>query len=125
MDTRIANFTLFFLITSMGGELYFLTSSHNVDIVGLLRSIRFRSIWFSVILVSLNGKFSLFLPLARLDCGLNLFLVFGSSVVMLLGKWLWRYMKEEDSLWRRVIRSKYGDNGFGRYPSRPKRSLWA
>ena len=80
MDTRIANFTLFFLITSMGGELYFLTSSHNVDIVGLLRSIRFRSIWFSVILVSLNGKFSLFLPLARLDCGLNLFLVFSSCV---------------------------------------------
>jgi len=24
----------------------------------------------------------------------------------LLGKWLWRYMNEKDSLWRRVIRSK-------------------
>jgi len=48
--------------------------------------------------------------------------------VALLGKWLWRYMNEKDSLWRRVVRSKYGDNGLGCYPSRPKgayrQSLW-
>ena len=37
----------------------------------------------------------------------------------LLGKWLWRYMNDKDSLWRRVIRSKYGDNGLGWYPSKP------
>ena len=37
----------------------------------------------------------------------------------LLGKWLWRYMNEKDSLWRRVIRSKYEDNGLGWYPSKP------
>jgi len=46
----------------------------------------------------------------------------------LLGKWLWRYMNEKDSLWRRVVRSKFGDNDFGWYPSKPKgaygQSLW-
>ena len=26
----------------------------------------------------------------------------------LLGKWLWRFGKEEDRLWRRVVASKYG-----------------
>jgi len=37
-------------------------------------------------------------------------------------------MNEKVSLWRRVVRSKYGDIGFGWYPSRPKgaygQSLW-
>ena len=29
----------------------------------------------------------------------------------LLEKWLWRFGKEENRLWRRVIASKYGKNG--------------
>ena len=37
-------------------------------------------------------------------------------------------MNEKVSLWRRVVRSKYCDNGFGWYPSKPKgayrQSLW-
>ena len=28
-------------------------------------------------------------------------------------------MNEKDSIWRRVIRSKYGDNGLGWHPSKP------
>jgi len=48
--------------------------------------------------------------------------------VALLGKWLLRFFNEKDSLWRRVVRSKYADNGFGWYPSRPKgaygQGLW-
>ena len=28
---------------------------------------------------------------------------------VLLGKWLWRFGKEDDWLWRRVVASKYGE----------------
>ena len=35
----------------------------------------------------------------------------------LLGKWLWRFMTEKDNLWRKVVTIKYGDNGFGWFPS--------
>ena len=46
----------------------------------------------------------------------------------LLGKWLCRYMNEKFSLWRRVVTSKYGVNGLGWYPSKPRgahvQSLW-
>jgi len=35
----------------------------------------------------------------------------------LLGKWLWIYMNEKFSLWRRVVASKYGANGLGWFPS--------
>lgn len=27
------------------------------------------------------------------------------------GPWLWRYMNEKDSIWRRVVSGKSGDNG--------------
>ena len=46
----------------------------------------------------------------------------------LLGKWLWRYMNEKFSLWRRVVVSKYGAFGLGWFPSRTRgahgQSLW-
>jgi len=46
----------------------------------------------------------------------------------LLGKWLWRYTNVKDSIWRRVVRIKYGGNGIGWYPSKPSgaygQSLW-
>jgi hypothetical protein len=29
----------------------------------------------------------------------------------LLGKWLWRYVNEIDSLWRTVVDCKYGSQG--------------
>ena len=30
----------------------------------------------------------------------------------LLGKWLWRFGKEATHLWRQVITTKYGEDGF-------------
>jgi len=35
----------------------------------------------------------------------------------LLGKWLWRFMNEKGNLWRKVVTIKYGDDGFGWFPS--------
>ena len=37
----------------------------------------------------------------------------------LLGKWLWRFMNDRDTLWRRVISTEYGVDGFGWYPFNP------
>ena len=31
----------------------------------------------------------------------------------LLAKWWWRYGEEKDALWRRVMVSKYGEDGWG------------
>jgi len=46
----------------------------------------------------------------------------------LLGEWLWRFMNENGNLWRKVVTIKYGDDGFGRFPSISKGpygySLW-
>jgi len=46
----------------------------------------------------------------------------------LLSKWLWRFMNEKGNLWRKVATIKYGDDGFGWFPSIMKGSyvcsLW-
>lgn len=38
----------------------------------------------------------------------------------LFGKWLWRYVRESDGLWRKIIDYKYGmwkymQNGWGKF----------
>ena len=46
----------------------------------------------------------------------------------LLGKWQWRFMNEKGNLWRKVLTIKYGNDGFGWFPSIAKGSygysLW-
>ena len=43
--------------------------------------------------------------------GIKKMMIFNQA---LLGKWLWCYAIENKSLWRRVIESKYGVNGWYR-----------
>ena len=35
----------------------------------------------------------------------------------LLGKWLWRFLKEKDNFWRKAVATKYGEKGLGWCPS--------
>jgi hypothetical protein len=44
-------------------------------------------------------------PIARGGLGFRNLILFNNA---LLGKWLWRFGNEQDSLWRQVIVSKYG-----------------
>ena len=44
-------------------------------------------------------------PIANGGLGIRKLTTFNK---VLLGKWLWRFGKEEDRLWRRVVASKYG-----------------
>ena len=37
----------------------------------------------------------------------------------LLGKWLWRFLNEKDNFWRKEVATKYGEVGFGWFPSTP------
>ena len=43
-------------------------------------------------------------PIANVGLGIRKLTTFNKA---LLGKWLWRFGKEEDRLWRRVLASKY------------------
>ena len=45
-------------------------------------------------------------PIANGGLGIRKLTTFNKA---LLGKWLWRFGKEEDRLWRRVVVSKYGE----------------
>ena len=45
-------------------------------------------------------------PIANGGLGIRKLTTFNKA---LLGKWLWRFGKEEDQLWRRVVASKYGE----------------
>ena len=49
-------------------------------------------------------------PLANGGLGIRELTTFNKA---LLGKWLWRFGKEEDRLWRRVVVSKYGEEWGG------------
>ena len=49
-------------------------------------------------------------PIANGGLGIRKITTFNEA---LLGKWLWRFGKEEDRLWRRVVVSKYGEDGGG------------
>ena len=46
-------------------------------------------------------------PIANGGLGIRKLTTFNKA---LLGKWLWRFGKEEDWLWRRVVASKYGED---------------
>ena len=46
-------------------------------------------------------------PIANGGLGIRKLTTFNKA---LLGKWLWRFGKEEDRLWRRVVASKYGED---------------
>ena len=48
-------------------------------------------------------------PMCHGGLGIKKMMIFNQA---LLGKWLWRYAIENTSLWRRVIESKYGVNGW-------------
>ena len=50
-------------------------------------------------------------PIANGGLGIRKLTTFNKA---LLGKWLWRFGKEEDQLWRRVVASKYGEDWGGR-----------
>lgn len=43
----------------------------------------------------------------------------------LLEKWLWRFGKEKEALWRRVIVSKYGEGEWGIEESFISWTLWS
>ena len=45
-------------------------------------------------------------PIANGGLGIRKLITFNKA---LLGKWLWRFGKEEDQLWRRVVALKYGE----------------
>ena len=45
-------------------------------------------------------------PIANGGLGIRKLTTFNKA---LLGKWLWRFGKEEDRLWRRVVASKFGE----------------
>ena len=45
-------------------------------------------------------------PIGNGNLGIRKLTTFNKA---LLGKWLWRFEKEEDWLWRRVVASKYGE----------------
>ena len=47
-------------------------------------------------------------PIANGGLGIRKLTTFDKA---LLGKWLWRFGKEDDRLWRRVVASKYGEDG--------------
>ena len=49
-------------------------------------------------------------PIANGGLGIRKLTTFNKA---LLGKWLWRFGKEEDQLWRRVVASKYGEDWGG------------
>ena len=49
-------------------------------------------------------------PIANGGLGIRKLTTFNKA---LLGKWLWRFGKEEDRLWRRVVASKYGEDWGG------------
>ena len=46
-------------------------------------------------------------PIANGGLGIRKLTTFDKA---LLGKWLWRFGKEEDRLWRSVVASKYGED---------------
>ena len=46
-------------------------------------------------------------PIANGGLGIRKITTFNEA---LLGKWLWRFGKKEDRLWRRVVISKYGED---------------
>ena len=49
-------------------------------------------------------------PIVNGGLGIRKLITFNKA---LLGKWLWRFGKEEDRLWRRVVASKYGEEWRG------------
>ena len=49
-------------------------------------------------------------PIANGGLGIRKLTTFDKA---LLGKWLWRFGKEEDRLWRRLVASKYGEDWGG------------
>ena len=50
-------------------------------------------------------------PIANSGLGIRKLTTFNKA---LLGKWFWRFGKEEDRLWRRVVASKYREDWGGR-----------
>ena len=64
-------------------------------------------------------------PIARGGLGIRNMLLFNKA---LLGKWLWLYVNEFDSLWRRVVDCKYGSQRRGWCSNQTKApygvSLW-
>ena len=50
------------------------------------------------------------LPVLNEGVGVRDFKIFNE---VLLSNWLWRFMNERDSLWIRVICTKYSVKGFG------------
>lgn len=45
-------------------------------------------------------------PEAKGGVGVKNFSIFNKA---LLGKWIWRFLTEQNSLWRRVIKSRFGE----------------
>ena len=60
-------------------------------------------------------------PIANGGLGIRKLTTFNKA---LLGKWLWRFGKEEDRLWRRVVVSKYGEDWGGMDLKVRKGSTW-
>ena len=56
------------------------------------------------------GWDKVYVPIANGGLGIRKITTFNKA---LLGKWLWRFGKEEDRLWRRVVVSKYGEDWGG------------